>query len=312
MANLTIIFALVIGIFSRACFALPLVDVNNMEGITGAVLKKDQFTTLVDLNQTRFSLRRIITNSTTLTQSCYEMKQNAETTRFCYPSINVAGIAMCGTSTIYEMLAKHDAHILPAHKNKDYCPKGSLYEYFKGFSSLYSLDQRERRVHINGCSDTQLVAKIHAILAPRAAVYIIAVRNPAERTWAAYNTWCTTSPSAVCPEGYMDPIFPWYRDPIMFDQLLRAANYPLFKKSQLSCGTLNTVYQQQISAIDKVSKILPLVVAIDAFSSDSAAVKKTHLDRIQTYINTNLTEDRRHASAESQLRSAGGARPLRH
>ena len=259
--------------------------------LTESSVNFDNFTTVTDHDGSTFSLKKL---NLPTRRSCYELKKNEEITRFCYPSIHIAGIAKCGTSAVYAFLANRSEYIKPAHHlEKEYCPYASYYEYFKGMKNTFkSLDEsieEQKLLYVNGCIHPHMLYVLHKLLVPN-AVYIVSVRHFAERTWASYNFWCNELMDAPCKAG------DWtnnkmYRSPAELDQILRAANFPNRAKSrngnfQMTCTDMHNYYLNILHPLQMVGHVPPLIVSIDALSSPQHVHQQMH--RMEAYLNSNL------------------------
>jgi hypothetical protein len=264
-------------------------------------LQQSDFLKVEDIDGSIFYLRMLKQNMWDPAQSCYEAKdgKNSSAFRFCYPSINIPGFSMCGMSTLYQFLVMHDSHISATSKEQDFCPKNrdGYLSYFRALRPLYENYRSDTRmVYINGCSSSSMLLHLHKLLRPR-TVYLLSIRDLAERSWSAYHSWCTSSTSSKCPQHYMNSIYSWYRSPEMFDQMLISANFPYVKESQLKCQNFNRFYQNEMASFfeanlgresGSASPIEPLVVSIDGLGNEDKQIVQNQLLRIEAYLNRYL------------------------
>jgi len=215
-------------------------------------------------------------------------KKGLDTLRFCYPIINVAGIPKCGTTAVYSYLIKN--YFKPSTKVKEYCPRkalagtGSFYDYFSNFVDLY----KNRGYHVNGCINTKMEVILHDLLYPE-SIYIIMIRDLASYLWADYNFWCSPDIDKNCGPGA------WtregmYRDPVIFDQYLKAAESAKGSKSMVSIllpclDYANFFFDFEFYKIDWILNrpYMPLLVVPMEGLKDNF-----HIKRIESFINTNL------------------------
>jgi hypothetical protein len=127
---------------------------------------------------------------------------------------------MCG------MLTHHTESITDPHLGKEYCPMdGNLYQYWKGMAPSFEAMFSQERIYVSGCIHTETVGKMHSILRPK-AVYIVLVRDLAERSWSAYNYWCDMNTDLLGTGGsWTTPGM--YRSPGIIDEMLKYSNYPV-------------------------------------------------------------------------------------
>jgi hypothetical protein len=261
--------------------SLPqIVDTKNWRFDTKNVtINADSLTEIRD-GQDRFYMKRLAPSKTDWVNDCYEVRSDSDKLdadfKFCYPSLHVAGMGKCGTSSVFSLLTHH-ADITDQNLGKEYCPKeyegGGLYNYWKGMAPSFEAMSKQDKIYVSGCIHTSAVALMHSILKPK-AVYIIIVRDPAERMWAAYNFWCDGSTEKVC-NGKFDWTSPgMYRSPGMFDETLKALNYPNFQprlRYPNSCVSLNTYYSSSIRLLEEVLQPHQLVLtSIEGVSSISS------------------------------------------
>lgn len=200
---------------------------------------------------------------------------------FCYPSINVAGIPKCGTSSMFNFLSKQSGFDEAVKNHKEYCPTklwGSTYDYFSRFPSRLQLQGKYH--HVNGCINPQLNVFVHNLLNP-VAIYIIVVRELSSQIWADYNFWCIKDFDGDCKPGqHVDNTM--YRDPIMFDQLLKSVQNG--GRSLLPfqpCQGYETYYENILKPI--TSQNIPLLlIPMEGFNDSH------HIRRIETFINKNF------------------------
>lgn len=223
--------------------------------------------------------------------SCYEIKKGMDDFTFCYPALHVAGVSKCGTSAMYEFLVEQDGIEHAKPPEKEYCPRGSIFDYLRAYKNHHAEDAA---IYVNGCIATSLVRRVHEVLKPQAA-YILTVRNFADRLWASFNFWCSSRYDLECKGGR------WtkdgmYRTPELFHEMLVARfNYSQSQGFVTTCHSIRGYYSGAIAGFATSGIAPPHVVAIEALSLPG---REAHLLRLQAYINdrlgTNLTLDAAH------------------
>lgn len=240
---------------------------------------------IIDTDQSIFQLNLLQNNNTDQIESCYEMIRNAESFQFCYPAINIAGIAKCGTSAVYDFLTRQQ-NIFPVHKRKEYCLSDrNHFEYFQEISIKSQTETSNGTVHVNGCINAFQEARMFNLLHPN-AVYIIMVRDLASRLWASYNFWCY-------PELDLDCTTPGYwskpgmhRSPEHFHSVLQSAEAPLSTLSHVwQHGVWGDAYRRSIQALHTATGRLPFVLAAEALEGPDRA---QHIQRLQNHLNAQL------------------------
>jgi hypothetical protein len=219
--------------------------------------------------------------------SCYEMDKDNTTVQFCYPSINVVGVAKCGTSALY-MLFRNNPDVLVANSLKEYCrrPDQTLFKYYSGFPTLQQ--SASRKFIINGCiqfRDEKLIAT-QRLLNPNTSNIVI-IRSLDDREWAAYNFWCNPVYDQHCDDGGRWSKPGMYRSPEMFDQFLRASSSPSSVK--FLAQTCETMGRSYTSLYDRITEQLgepPLMVAKEALGSRWLLPQV--LRRMEEYIRAKL------------------------
>jgi hypothetical protein len=203
----------------------------------------------------RFYIKRLAPSKADWVHDCYEVRNNTAGDadfKFCYPSLHVAGVAKCGTSSMFGMLTHHTESITDQQLDKEYCATdGNLYQYWKGMAPSFEAMFSQQRIYVSGCIQTETVVKMHSILRPK-ALYIVLVRDLAGRMWSAYNYWCDPKEDLRCRGG--DWTTPgMYRSPGMFDEMLKSSNYPLHLShdSVYNCATQNYFYTLQLVWLEK-------------------------------------------------------------
>jgi len=252
--------------------------------------------TVLDKDYVVINIRRL--DEDDLLESCYEASKTSkgngtvEAIRFCFPSINVAGHQKCGTSSMYEFLAKggHPHLAVTDAKAKELCPNSIVvslfFDFFKRLVPLYK-ERHSKKYHVNGCIHEVQNLVLHYILEPK-TVYIMMVRNLVEQMWGAYNYWCKGSFENICKGGYKSTKG-MYRDPVMFDQLLIAANYELHISYDFikSCAKIGTFYRDILALYtDNHMKLSLIVMAMENFEDPD------ELHRLQHFINRHLESNR--------------------
>ena len=264
-----------------------------------------------DYDRSLFTIEKLNIGTTAPAPSCYKITKNKEIFQFCYPTLHIGGLHMCGSAVLYDILAKSNDQILPAHSSRDHCPDGSMFKYLVEFGKTLTVGGDYKRLYLNRCSKPLQLAIVHRLLNPNAA-YLLTVRSLPERLWSEYNTLCTwTQGNQLCPDSpeTMNVVYPWYRDPTMFEQMLFAANYPLAKKSGVSCAKLNYYYniQQGAAYLDMISSASPpLLVAVEALES-SRALQKEHLARIEAHVLSTLKVQLKLVESHVVLPKAGSS-----
>jgi hypothetical protein len=258
--------------------------------------------TVLDKDYVVINIRRL--DEDDLLESCYEASKTrkdngtVEAIRFCFPSINVAGHQKCGTSSMYEFLAKggHPHLAVTDAKAKELCPNSIVvslfFDFFKRLVPLYK-ERHSKKYHVNGCIHEVQNLVLHYILEPK-TVYIMMVRNLVEQMWGAYNYWCKGSFENICKGGYKSREG-MYRDPVMFDQLLIAANYELHISYDFikSCSKIGTFYRDILSPYtDNHMKLSYIVMAMENFEDPD------ELHRLQHFINRHLQSKIRFSSSK--------------
>jgi hypothetical protein len=240
-------------------------------------------------------------------ESCYEAakdfngyaNKSIEIVRFCFPSINVAGHQKCGTSSMYEFLAKggHPQLKVADEKAKELCPNSFVvrhyFDFFKRLTPAYESRYLEKKYSVNGCIHEVQNLVLHYILEPK-TVYIMMVRNLVEQMWGAYNYWCQGIFENFCKGGYKSAKG-MYRDPVMFDQLLIAANYELHISYDFikSCAKMGTFYRDILAPYtDNHMKLSYIVMAMENFEDPD------ELHRLQHFINMHLQSKIRFSSSK--------------
>ena len=241
---------------------------------------KKEFTSLVDIDNTTLYFRRLPQLNSQV-GTCYEMKKNNEKVNFCYPAIHIAGVAKCGTSAMYDFLDKQKG-IIPANPDqKEYCLNSRTYfKYFKGFSNQASINGN---IVVNGCIHTPDENIVHKILQPE-AIYILMVRQLADREWASYNFWCNPGVDKDCMGGKWSKSG-MYRSPELFHEMLLAAQYPLSTVDQYKCSSFEHFYKVPIERLTLNTGIQPFVMSSEAFSGPN---NWKHVQNLQQYINKHL------------------------
>jgi hypothetical protein len=237
----------------------------------------DQYVTIDEPDGSAFQLRRVQVRGQLA--SCYEAKKANEGFRFCFPPVNIIGTPKCGTSAAYQFLVSHKG-MRAAHPDKEYCPHGSVFDYFKGFAQTYP---HKGEILVNGCVSPEKNRAINILLKPKVA-NILMVRSFADRLWATYNFWCSKSLDVGCLGGG------WtkngmYRTPEMFHELLLSRESPQSNTYPFSCERIAHAYTATISSFVTDGLDLPHVVSIEALSSPQ---KEEHMTRLQDFINTAL------------------------
>jgi hypothetical protein len=242
-----------------------------------------EFSTVIDSDQSQFLIRRLADASHgNILRSCYEMKKGRERNKFCYPNLHVAGIGKCGTTALYDFFKEHNS-VVVSHKNKEYCPgtyTNLYYDYLKEFSKSYGDPMNV--VHLNGCVTTKKVLNLHRILAPHAA-YIFLVRSMADRTWAAYNYFCSRQFYDLCPtKGWT--IEGHYRDAVMFNELVKGANHPAAPvSSHYHCNEFKSFYTDIVHNFGNISGHSPLVISMEALSA-APEIQESQMQLIESYL----------------------------
>jgi len=239
----------------------------------------DAFTEIVDGETGSFYIKRLEPSKTDWAHDCYEVrldnsprayKAKAEDFKFCYPSLQIAGMGKCGTSALFDFFAHHTESITKlAGPNKEYCPHSEgLYRYFTGMAPSFDEMYRQERIVVNGCISPPQLVPIHRILAPK-AVYVFSVRDLPQQRWSAYNFWCDAYSDMVCTAGHWTAAG-MYRSPGMFDELLKAANYPDQHPANRpgSCTSMNALYHQSFAVLEEHLQPGQLVlIALEEMSS---------------------------------------------
>jgi hypothetical protein len=193
----------------------PYIDTKKWQFDTKNVtINTDSLTEIRD-GTDRFYIKRLAPAKTDWVHDCYEVRTNTAGDadfKFCYPSLHVAGVAKCGTSSMFGMLTHHTESITHQQLGKEYCPtEGNLYQYWKGMAPSFEAMFSQERIYVSGiniiynthihtiytyiipltalsihtytgCIQTETVVKMHSILRPK-ALYIVLVRDLAERMW---------------------------------------------------------------------------------------------------------------------------------
>ena len=278
----------------RKVFGISYINVDNVnESVTPL---STEFATIVDSDSSTFLIRRLTSDSTRSARSCYEMKKLKESVKFCYPNLHIAGIGKSGTSALYEFFTEHATQIKRAHGEKEYCVHTLYFNYLKEFAPLYNVKRGEPQyAYVNGCINTGQVTNLHRILSPKAA-YVMIVRDLPERTWAAHNFFCYAATGDICSATGVG----WtrvgnYRDPLLFDQMLSAANderqesegiNSRMRNTMFSCANLNSLYRDRMSTMARAAT--PLVVSIEGLSSREPQHYGTQLSRMEALIGQQL------------------------
>jgi hypothetical protein len=260
---------------------------------------------IIDKDNKKVTIHRL--DDENYLESCYEAvkdwngyaNKSIEIVRFCFPSINVAGHQKCGTSSMYEFLARESQSQLTFadKKAKELCPNSFVvwhyFDFFKRLTPAYESRHLEKKYHVNGCIHEVQNLVLHYILEPK-TVYIMMVRNLVEQMWGAYNYWCKGSFENICKGGYKSTKG-MYRDPVMFDQLLIAANYELHISYDFikSCAKIGTFYRDILALYaDNHMKLSLIVMAMENFEDPD------ELHRLQHFINRHLESKIRFSSSK--------------
>jgi hypothetical protein len=109
--------------------------------------------------------------------------------QFCYPSVIVTGVPKCGTSAMYDLLARFPNALLMAEKEN--CPFTRWRSHWKFFNSLprYGAVTADTFI-VDGCIDLQRNMMMYATLNGPRTLYILLTRDYAEMLWSSYNFWC--------------------------------------------------------------------------------------------------------------------------
>jgi len=244
----------------------------------------DAFTEIVDGEKGSFYIKRLKPSTGELIEEwvhdCYEVRLDSapraygkEDFKFCYPSLHIAGMGKCGTSALYDFFAHHESISQLTRQNKEYCPRDEgLYHYFRGMAPSFDDMYRQERVVINGCISPAQLAPIHRILAPK-SMYVFIVRDLPQQRWSAYNFWCDLYLDEVCNVKNYWTATGMYRSPGMFDEMLRAINYPDQHRMKqnvgiASCTSMNTFYHQNFAILEEHLQPGQLVlIALEEMSS---------------------------------------------
>ena len=240
------------------------------------------YTRITDKDNSKLYIKRL-PNIPTQTGSCYEMRKekHRHSTKFCYPALLIAGVAKSGTSAMYEFL-KHQDGIHVGHPTyKEYCLGTTT--YYKYLSQFPHKPALHGEFYINGCVFTSMNAELHALLQPQ-SIYILMVRDLADRMWAAYNFWCNPVVDSNCTDTWVHRGM--YRSPSDFHETLMKANSDLSVMNfKWNCSWLDHVYTDAIETMYNVTLQQPLVVASELLMKHD---NQHSIYRIQEYINQNL------------------------
>jgi hypothetical protein len=205
--------------------------------------------------------------------------KDSPTKRFCYPAINIAGMAKCGTTTAWQYLANQadNINVKPACKiTKEWCPN-NYHTFFECFEDSYN---DRGGYHVNGCINPHHNVVLHNLLNPR-AVYIAMIRDLPTKLFAAYNFWCFEEIDDNCINGQHAKLG-MYRDPIIFDKYIKSREYEYSKSPGRifdRCKGFNNNYMDHLNNFFHF-EIPIIIVPVEAF--------KDQVKRIEIFINTNL------------------------
>mmetsp|Transcript_25741 Transcript_25741/g.56970 ORF Transcript_25741/g.56970 Transcript_25741/m.56970 type:complete len:398 (+) Transcript_25741:165-1358(+) len=243
---------------------------------TEVSIDSKSFTKIVDAEgrETSFYIKRLAPSKEDWVHDCYEVRLDntgsASDYKFCYPSLHIAGMAQCGTSSLFQFFAQHEP--IAAHLGKEHCPSTGLYDYFKSMAHAFEGMFAQKNVMAIGCINPDMLMLIHRLIAPK-AVYVFSIRDLPQQRWSAYNFWCDLYLDEVCNVKNYWTATGMYRSPGMFDEMLRAINYPDQHRMKqnvgiASCTSMNTFYHQNFVVLEEHLQPGQLVlIALEEMSS---------------------------------------------
>lgn len=112
-----------------------------------------------------------------------------EVREFCYPAVIITGLPKCGTSAVYDLLAKVPGAV--TMHEKENCPYTRRRAHYMYFYSLPALNQvHENSFIIDGCLDSTYNMKMRELLHNPDTYYLVMIRDYADMLWSSYNFWC--------------------------------------------------------------------------------------------------------------------------
>lgn len=116
-------------------------------------------------------------------------QDNSTTINICYPAIIITGLPKCGTSAMYEVLAKFPGAIkMEAKENCAHHRRRPHWKYLQSLPRMENLGATS--LVIDGCIDLSVNMKMRTILNEPNVQYIVMVRDYADMLWSSYNFWC--------------------------------------------------------------------------------------------------------------------------
>jgi len=268
---------------------------------TEVSIDSKSFTKIVDAEgrETSFYIKRLAPSKEDWVHDCYEVRLDntgsASDYKFCYPSLHIAGMAQCGTSSLFQFFAQHEP--IAAHLGKEHCPSTGLYDYFKSMAHAFEGMFAQKNVMAIGCINPDMLMLIHRLIAPK-AVYVFSIRDLPQQRWSAYNFRCDIYTDKDCTGVHDDRAGQgMYRSPGMFDEMLKSENFPdqHLLRLDYSCQSLNTLYHRSFSPLQQYLQPSQLVViSLDQISSPHPEPTLRRLEASMQWLGRNVTLDQKH------------------
>jgi hypothetical protein len=178
----------------------------------------------------------------------------------CYPAVVVIGLPKCGTSAIYDLMAKAFNGVVMAQKEN--CPSTRRRPHWEYFNSLPRMESLvEDSVVIDGCIDITVNMKMRNTLRQPKTHYVVMVRNYADMLWSSYNFWCKREYDTMGLCGYekwADPTV-HLRSPELFHELIDADRVgktgvvqPFYKPLERPCVNAGGFYSEFLDQLYKI------------------------------------------------------------
>ena len=173
--------------------------------------------------------------------------------QFCYPAIIVTGLPKCGTSAMFDLLAKFPNAVRAV--DKENCPFARRRSHWQFFNSIPTVQEVVAKgpnaMVVDGCIDLTRNIMIRNYLRKPETFYIVLTRNYADMVWSSYNFWCKRDYDGFdCDYSHWINPLTHKRSPELFHEMIQgdsngtAVPNPMYKTLEAPCRNAGGYYSE--------------------------------------------------------------------